>query len=398
MATDNRPGGELPLWPLVLITFSGTSAMHMFVPALPDAARDLASSAALVQLTISIYILGLGLGQLVYGPLSDSFGRRPLMLAGLALFTAGGCVAAFAPNAQVLIAARFAQALGGCVGILLPRAMVRDTSEAARAVQRLAVLNLLTMAGPALSPLIGGTLAVGPGWRSIFVLLTAMGAGNLILAWRLLPETTAPTGRISVASVARDYRLLLGSARFSGLAIAGGCATTSFYAYVTAAPFIFVQQLHRPAPELGLYLGILMAGSFCGNAVTGRLARRLPIDRLMVRAHQLCLASAVGLMLAWWLLGPRVEAIVALTFLYTLGMGMCSPNVSVQVMGVMPRLTGSAAGLYGCAQMVVGAACAALVTLMRDATLAAATVLLGASVLGQCAFAVALRSDRHRAR
>jgi multidrug resistance protein len=263
------------LWPLALITLSGTSAMHMFVPALPVAAQDLTTSPALVQLTISVYILALGLGQLVFGPLSDSFGRRPLLLAGLLLFTLGGLAAALAPNVHVLLAARFAQALGGCVGMLLPRAIVRDTSGVDEAVRRLSLMGLMTLVGPGLAPLIGGTVAHGWGWRAVFGVLACLGAVNLLLAWRMLPETGSPTGRISVASVLADYRLLLGTRRFVGLAIGGGCASTTTYAFITAAPFIFVQQLHRPVPEVGLYLGLMILGA---GLPGGRAHRQRPAD------------------------------------------------------------------------------------------------------------------------
>jgi DHA1 family bicyclomycin/chloramphenicol resistance-like MFS transporter len=374
---------------LALITLSGTSAMHMFVPALPAAAAELGTTAAFVQMTISVYILGLGLGQLAYGPLADSFGRRPLLLAGLVLFTLSGCVAAFAPSVEVLVAARFAQALGGCVGLLLPRAIVRDTSVAALAVKRLALMSLMTMAGPGLSPLIGGAITASLGWRAVFLLLTCLGAFNFFLVWRLLPETGTPTGRISAASVWADYRQLLGSRRFAGYALGGGCATTASFAFITAAPFIFVQQLHRPLPEVGLYLAIMVLGALIGNALASWLSGRVPIGRLMVRSHQFCLASAVLLLASILLVGPRVDMIVGLTFLHSLGAGVCSPVVSVQVMGIVPRLIGSAAGLYGCLQMVVGAVCAILVTLHPDAAFAAALVLVVAGLLGQAAFKLA---------
>ena len=385
--SDRR--APIPLWPLALITLSGTSAMHMFVPALPVAARDLATTPALVQLTISVYILALGLGQLVYGPLADSFGRRPLLLGGLVLFTASGLVAALAPNVAVLVAARFAQALGGCVGILLPRAVVRDTSSAEVAVRRLSMMSLMTMLGPGLSPLLGGTLADGLGWRAVFAFLSGLGALNLLLAWRLVPETGSPSGHISVASVAADYKALLGSVRFVGLAIGGGAATTATYAFITAAPFIFVQQLHRPVPEVGFYLAIMIAGAFVGNGLAGQSAGRVPIERLMVGAHRLSVASALAFLLSVLTVGPRLGIIVPLMFLHALGAGICSPVVSVQVLGVMPRLIGSASGLFGCVQMLIGALCAALVTLHPDAALAASSVMLAAGLLGQLSFHIA---------
>ena len=147
-----------PLWLLVLVTFSGTLAMHMFVPALAIAGRDLRVDAATIRVTISVYIFGLAVGQLVVGPLSDVFGRRPTLLAGFALYTLGGFVATVAPNVGVLIAARLVQAAGGCAGLLLGRAIVRDTAGSNDAVRRLALMSLMTMVGPGLAPLIGGLL------------------------------------------------------------------------------------------------------------------------------------------------------------------------------------------------------------------------------------------------
>src|SRR4051812_39978971 len=204
------------LWLLVLITFTGTLAMHMFVPALPIAAQDLGASIAAMQMTISLYILGLAFGQLIYGPLSDCFGRRPILMVGLVLYTAAGVAAALAPGIHALIAARLFQALGGCAGLVLGRAMVRDISAPEAAARQLAVMNLIVVIGPALAPLFGGLLASSLGWRSIFLMLVALGATNILCAWRLLPETGQPSGMISVLSLGRDYKGLLGSRAFVG--------------------------------------------------------------------------------------------------------------------------------------------------------------------------------------
>src|SRR6185312_9619140 len=190
-----RAGQKAPLWLLVLITISGTLAMHMFIPALPAAGRDFGASVAAMQLTISVYILGLAGGQLVYGPLSDAFGRRPLLIVGLALYVVAGLAAAVATNVHTLVAARLFQALGGCAGLVLGRAIVRDTAPAGEAVRDLALLNLVMMIGPGLAPLLGPLLVVGLGWRSIFVLLAALGAATFLFSWRLLPETGRPTHR-----------------------------------------------------------------------------------------------------------------------------------------------------------------------------------------------------------
>ena len=382
-----------PLWLLVLVTFSGTLAMHMFVPALTVAGSDLHVDAATIRMTISVYIFGLAAGQLVYGPLSDVFGRRPTLLAGLALYTAGGLVATLAPNVGVLIAARLVQAAGGCVGLLLGRAIVRDTAESNDAVRRLALMSLMTMIGPGLAPLVGGLLAGAFGWRAIFVVLTALGMLNFGVSWRLLPETGTPSGRISAGSVARDYRALLGSPRFLGFAAGGGCATTSFYGFIAAAPFIFINELHRPLHEVGIYLGLLIVGVSIGNIIASRLIGRVTtIERLLVAGNLVSVAAAAVVLAAFLAFRPGVFAIEALMIVYCVGAGMCSPAVSTLSISVDPRLIGSAAGLYGFLQMTIGAACTTLAGLGHDPAVAACAVLMGASLLAQTAFRIALRT------
>lgn len=389
-----RVGTKAPLWLLVLITISGTLAMHMFVPALPAVAHDFGASIAAMQMTISVYILGLAGGQLVYGPLSDSFGRRPLLIAGLALYVVAGLAAALSSDVHTLVAARLFQALGGCAGLVLGRAIVRDTASAGEAVRDLALLNLVMMIGPGLAPLMGSTLAVSFGWRSIFVVLAALGAATFVFSWRLLPETGRPTGSIKAASLVRDYRLLLRSPTFVGFALGGGCSTTSVYAFIAAAPFIIVTQLHRPLQEVGIYLGLLMLGMALGNAVTRYLVRRVILGRLLIAANAVSVASALAL-LAVVLLGDlTVAGAIGLMFLFAVGAGAASPAALTKALGVDTRLVGSAAGLYGFTQMAVGALCTSLVGIGHSAALASAIILTVAAALGQAGFWVALRCER----
>jgi DHA1 family bicyclomycin/chloramphenicol resistance-like MFS transporter len=384
-----------PLWLLALVTFSGTLAMHIFVPALPIAARSLGAGIGEMQMTVSLYIFGLAVGQLVYGPLADRFGRRPVLLAGLALYTAAGLAAALAPEVHALITARLFQAMGGCAGLVLGRSMVRDTAEPQEATKRLALMNLMVTVGPSIAPLLGGALASAFGWRSIFHALFALGLTGLLFAWRLLPETGMPGMRVEGRVLARNYRLLLASPAFLGFSIGGGCATTSMYAFIASAPFIFVDQLHRPAHEAGIYLAILVSGVWLGSFLTSRLIVHANLDRLMTRANLLSCAAAFVLLGAALAQRLSVPLIVAAMFLYTMGAGMASPAALTRAIGVNPLVIGSASGLYGATQMAVGAACTALAGLgHRDPALAAALVLAGASIVAQASFAVALRAQK----
>ena len=383
-----------PLWLLVLITVSGTMGMHMFVPALPEAARGLATTAGEMQMAISIYIIGLAFGQLVYGPVSDAFGRRPLLMTGLALYTLGGIAAALAPGLRTLLAARLVQALGGCAGLALGRAIVRDTTHADTAVRQLALLNLMVMVGPGLAPVVGGAVSAIAGWRAIFVLLAVSGAITLWFTWRLLPETSRASGTFGVGVLLRDYRELLTSRTFVGFALGGGCATTSVYAFLSAAPFIFIDELHQPVHMVGVYAGLMVLGMAVGNAVTSRLAQSVPAARLIRIGGALSLASALVL-LAIVLSGHlAVLNTIGVMLFFTCGCGMTSPAALAKAVSVNPRLVGSASGLYGFTQMGIGAACTALAAVGHDPALSALTVMVAASVLAQVSFTVALRSER----
>jgi DHA1 family bicyclomycin/chloramphenicol resistance-like MFS transporter len=384
-----------PLWLLTLITFSGTLAMHIFVPALPEAARDLGASMGSMQLTMSVYILGLAVGQLAYGPLSDRFGRRPVLMAGLALYAMAGLAAALVPDVHSLIVARLLQALGGCAGLVIGRAIVRDTALAQEAARRMAMMNLMVAVGPGAAPLIGGALASSLGWRSIFFALALLGIVNLLFSWRLLPESKAAASTAKASSLARNYGRLLVSPSFLGYAVGGGCATTSMYAFIGASPFIFAHQLHRPDYEVGIYPAIVLAGVWIGSVAATRLIPRVPIDRLAVWANLLSVLASfalLGVVLSGHL---TVLLVIGPMFVFGMGAGVASPAALTQAISVNPAVIGSASGLYGFSQMGVGAICTALVGTGSNPALTAAIILVGAGVIGQAAFWIALH---HRAR
>jgi DHA1 family bicyclomycin/chloramphenicol resistance-like MFS transporter len=394
-AADRRGAIDLrshaPLWLLALVTFNGTLAMHIFVPALPHAAQNLGASITEMQMTVSLYIFGLALGQLVYGPLADRFGRRPVLMGGLALYVLGGLAAALAPQVHALIAARLFQALGGCAGLVLGRSIVRDTAAPEEAGRRLALMNLMVTVGPGVAPLVGSALASTLGWRSIFVLLVGLGVVSFLFTWRLLPETAAPGTSLGAAALARNYRQLLASPAFLGYAIGGGCATTSMYAFIASAPFIFVDQLHRPAHEVGLYLALLISGVSLGSVLASRLIVKVRIAQLLGRANAVSVLASF-LLLAVVLSGHlSVGWVVGTMFFFTLGVGTASPAALTQAIGVNPRVIGSASGLYGCTQMVVGALCTAAAGIGSNPALASALVLSAAGVVAQLSFWIALR-------
>ena len=367
--------------------------MHIFVPALPIAATDLGVGFSAMQMTISLYIAGLALGQIIYGPLSDRFGRRPALMVGLADYVAASVACLMAQDANVLIVARLFQALGGSAGLALGRAIVRDTSGETDAARRLALMNLMVTLGPALAPLLGGT----PRRRNRVAidLRAALCARRRQFRFDLaaLPETSAASPHANAALV-RNYGQLLRSPAFLGFAIGGGCATTSVYAFIAAAPFIFVHELHRPLGEVGPYLAMLIVGVWFGSLAASRLIRFVPIRRLLIASNGLSLIAAFGLLAAVLSGHLSVAFAVGAMFVFTLGAGTASPVALTEAISVNPKVVGSASGLYGFSQMAIGALCTALAGLGQSPGLAAAVVLAGAGVVAQVAFWIAFRSRR----
>ncbi|MFT3972127.1 MAG: multidrug effflux MFS transporter [Amaricoccus sp.] len=397
ISTDSEPGiahaapTRAPLWLLALLTLSGTMAIHIFVPALPRVVEAFGTTTGAAQMTLSAYIVGLALAQVIYGPVADHFGRRPVLLVGMAIYAIAGASAFFSPTIEVLIVSRFFEAIGGGSGLVLGRAMVRDGASFAEAVRRQSLLNLIVLAGPGISPLVGAALAALTGWRAIFLVLCLLGLVNLSLVWRHVPRKPRAADK-DFRVVMRNYFQLLRSIPFLGYAVGGGLATTALYAYVGAAPFIFVDQLGRPVGEVAAWLAFNILGAWFGSLTANRLAGRIGSRQLLVAGNLVsCLGAAVYLLVV--LTGDlSVFATVSTMLLFSYGAGISSPMALSKSLNVNPAATGSASGLYGCIQMVIGAVCAALSAVGGDPALAAALVMTGAGVLAQLCFWVAMKT------
>lgn len=385
-----RPSGLL----LAMIAASGTLAMHIFVPALPQLARDLAVTPGTAQLTLTLYLIGIAAGQLVYGPVSDRFGRRPVLIVSLSVFLVSTLVAGFAPSIEWLLAARVAQALGACGGLVLGRAMVRDSAAPGEAARQMALLVMAMTATPALAPLIGGLLGEWFGWRSIFGFLGAVGGILLLCTLTRLPETNRRRLRTGPRDLLRVYASLLRRRDFRLVAIGGACLSTSLYAFFSAAPFLFVDVLHRPMSEVGFYYMSMVGGITLGSFAVSRLSARLSADAILRLAAGLALLGASAL-LAVDLAGLlSVPAILVSMGIFAFGSGFASPVATARAIGVDPQAIGAASGLYGFLQMAFGALCTALAGLWHtQSALPTALILLFASVTA----CIALALGRERA-
>jgi DHA1 family bicyclomycin/chloramphenicol resistance-like MFS transporter len=379
---------------IVAITACGTLGMHLIIPALPATAHALHVSPGAIQLTITLYLIGLAIGQLVYGPISDRLGRRPVLIGGLALFTFAGILTTAAPGAFTLVIARVLQSIGACAGLVLGRAIVRDSAAPDRAAAQLAMLTMVMSMAPAIAPVLGGYATAWFGWRAAFALLAIVGAVTLLLAVLLLPETYRAQSGARASLMLGSLRLFRSRA-FCGYVLGGAFTTTSFYAFMAASPFILVDLLHQSTERVGLYYLLLMAGVAVGSFLANRVAGRIRVQVALRLANSFAIAGAALFMLAdltGWL---TVVSVIAPVVLFMVGAGMASPFALSGAVSVNPLAIGSASGLYGFTQMAYGAFCTVVVEVWHPGSVfTVAVVLLGSALAGQVALSFAVQTAR----
>ncbi|HVC56816.1 MAG TPA: multidrug effflux MFS transporter [Stellaceae bacterium] len=362
-----RPTPSLML--LAAVTAIGFAALHIVVPVLPVLATAFDTGAAPVQLVLTLYFAGIAAGQLVYGPVSDRFGRRPVLIAGLVMFLAGTLLCGLAWSLVALICGRVIEAVGACAGIVLGRAIIRDVYEREMAARGIALVMMAMTLAPAVSPAIGAYLAQWIGWRSIFGFLAGLGAIVLVLTVRRLGETNTAPARLDVAGMLLSYGALLRSPAFLGFALCSACTSASWFTFCASAPFVLSQLMHRPPSTYGLMILLPMAAYMLGNAVAARLAMRVGSMPLFVIGLAVSFVSGI-VMALWCLVAPSPWALFAPIALSSIGNGMSQPPAMAAGLSVHPRSAGAASGLIGCLQMAVSSLGSFLVgVLPHDSTL-----------------------------
>jgi DHA1 family bicyclomycin/chloramphenicol resistance-like MFS transporter len=365
-----------PIALLALVTAIAPAAL--LVPALPLLAVVFDAASGAVQLVLTLFLAGIAAGQLVYGPFSDRFGRRPVLIAGLELFLAGTILCGFAWSLPTLIIGRTLQALGGCAGMVLGRAIVRDSYDRERSASALATIMMVTSLAPSLSPAIGAYLAEWGGWRADFLLLGMAGAAVLILTAVKLEETHAPAP-VNFVGMIGSFILLLRSPAFLSLAFATAFTSASWFTFLAAAPYLLARLLHEPPSTYGLMILLPMAGYILGNAGVVRLSVLLGGVRLFVLGLAISLAS--GIMLALWCLGGLTPwALFVPMALSSVGNGMSQPPGVAAGLSVYPRIAGAASGLLGFMQMTIAALGTLLLGLLPRDSVTAMVAVVGASL------------------
>lgn len=342
---------------VVALTSLGPLSTDFYLPSLPAIGRALATDSAGVQLTLSVYLLGFGLGQLLLGPLSDRFGRRPVMLWGMAVFTVSSAACALASSLEALVAARLLQALGACAGPVLGRAVVRDVYGPHESARVLSHVSTATALAPLLAPVLGGWLTAGFGWRATFIVLTAYGLLLMALVGLMLRETNAhPDPRaMEPARMLANYRTLLADPVYRSALLIGCGAFAALFAFISGSPFVYIELFGMSPLQMGLAFGVNVTGFMLGTMMSARLSRRVGSARLIrfgVFAGAACGISLAALALAGV---AHPAAVMAPVWGVTAAIGLILPNATALGLAGYPKMAGAAASLMGFVHMGLGA-------------------------------------------
>ncbi|CRM07332.1 multidrug effflux MFS transporter [Pseudomonas poae] len=368
-------------------------SIDFYLPGFPAMATAFATDEKHIQLTLAVYFAGLAIGQLIYGPLADRFGRRVPLLSGVILFTLASCACAYAPSLEWLIGARFVQALGGCAGMVISRAVVSDKCDAIGSAKVYSQLMLVTGLAPILAPLAGGVMVGLWGWQSIFLALSLFSALAAIAVAVGLPETfPAHQARQPLSGSLRRYAALLSDRVYLGYALTGGISIAGMFAYIAGSPFVFI-KLYGVAPEhYGWLFGSNAAGFILMAQVNARLlAKRGPAFLLSRTVWLYALAALTLLGIA----ALRTEALWPLLvplFICIASLGCILPNTSACAMTGQGARAGSASALLGCIQFGVAAGAASLVGVLHDGT--ALPMAMVISLCGVLAVTIAMSTQR----
>jgi MFS transporter, DHA1 family, multidrug resistance protein len=372
-----------PLFALALASISliGPLAVHLFLPVIPAVKAALGLSEALAQLTFSIALFSMAFATLVYGSLSDRYGRRPVLLSGLCLFLIGSVISAMANSVLALLLGRLVQAIGAGCGITLVRAIAQDVYGRDRLVKAIAYLTMAYTIGPMISPLVGGILIDAFGWRSVFGFALLLGGIIALGAYVAVFESRPPSAAHRGGNVLQNYLELFRHLRFTAFVLQTGFCTGSFLVAATAASALMKEMLNRSSTEFGIYFLLFPLGFLFGNFITSCIGNRAANETMVLAGSLLSLAAVAtqsGLLLSGYV-SPLT--LFAPGFFMTIAQGISLSYAQAGAMATNPKLAGTAAGIGVFVQNFCGAGFAQLYGLLADGTVGPLTETTAISAL-----------------
>lgn len=361
-----------------LMVAVGPISLALFTPAMPEIVHVFGTTHSTVKLTLSMYFAGFALAQLICGPLSDGFGRRPIIMAFMSIYLAASVLALFAPSIEWLIAARFLQGIGGAAGVAVSRAIVRDlfTNESSARIMNL--IGLILGIGPAFAPSLGGVTMQLFGWQSIFVLMVIFGVAVIVVMHRGLAETVSrDLSRIRPKALGRSYLQLLSSGYFMSSALVLGGSIGAFYTLAVVLPFIMMERVGLSPTAFGFSMLGQSGAFFVGSLVVRRAMRRYGGVAIMPFGLVAIAIGSIALAVVLRVTEPTVLTVMGPVAIYAFGTAFLMPGMSTASLAPFPHIAGAAAALGGFMQMGGGLVGGLLSGLFSDPVTALATVVPG---------------------
>lgn len=371
---------------LGLITAVGPFAIDSYLPALPTLGASLQASPAAVQMSLTVFFMIIGVCQLFYGPISDVYGRKPPIYAGLVIFAVGSVGCALAPTIEVLIGFRAVQAFGACAGMVIPRAIVRDLYTGHEAAKLMALLMLVMSVSPILAPLAGSLVISLWSWREVFIALAVVSVACLVMTRVQLPETHPAERRLgkTLGNSFASYGALLRDPVFTGLAVVSGFGLATFFVFIGSAPFVYIEHYGLTPTQFSLGFAVNAASFFAMSQLTASLSARFGLAPV-IRWSVMAVATVMVVLAVTTLWIDSLALMMTLLFVGFGFLGLLLPAAGVLSMEDHGAVAGSASALLGAIQMITAAVSMSLVGLYADHT--PAPMLIGIAL---CAVAALL--------
>lgn len=367
------------------LTAIGALSIDLYLPSLPAIGRDFVVDAATVQRTMSAFFIGMAIGQIAYGPMSDRFGRRPALLVGLGIYMLASLGCAFAPTIDWLVAGRFAQALGACAGQVVTRAIVRDRYRHQDSARIFSLLTLVLGVAPLIAPSLGAWLITFANWRVIFAVLSGTGIVVAIaVATRLTESRSAVTAAQAAGeSVIASFAGLLRQRRLIGYLLAGALNGASLFTYIATAPDLLITQYSFTPRGFAIAFAVIAVGVIGSSQVNRSLLSRYDSERILGIASIVGAGAGILLVVASFLAGQWV--MLALLFAALSSFGFIAANATAGALGVDPLRAGATSALIGSASFAVGAVAATIAGAFHDGTPRPTAIVMAFALVGTAA-------------
>ncbi len=357
-------------------------SIDLYLPSLPTIANEFNVTAGAVQFTLAIFLIGVGLGQVVYGPLTDKYGRKGPLTVGFVIYILGALACALAPSITVLIAGRFLQALGASAGSVISGAIARDLWRGKTLADRLSLLMLVLGVAPILAPSLGGVILSFWNWHGVFWVLVGYGI-IMLFALTHLPETSSAVERdsIQLRDTARNYGAILGNIPFLCYVCIGACISAILMSYITSSSFLYIDMLGNSPRQFGMLFGINAIGLIGSSQLNRRVLRTQRLETVAQRA--LFAALVIALVMIGFALSGAVTTVVLSCLLFSLcvSLGFIMPNIAALAFGHVHARMGSASAIQGTLQSIVGGIAGTLVGVLSNGTVIPVALVIGCAAL-----------------